>query len=555
MSPERIARAPRRVEGHDKVRGRIRYAGDLSAASLGSDLLAAVAVTSSQSSGRILSMDGEAALASPGARLLVTHENAPKLKKVMSITGTEIGDLLPLQDDAIHYGGQCVALMVADTLENASAAAGLVRVHYSPPEPQRAFSLEQGASRAEDATKVGGGDPGQMLVGKPEEAFDAAPHKLDLVFETAPHHHNQMEPGAIVAAFDRDGRLTVHLPTQFSYGDAMILGQAFGFGLKDRLPRIIAQVLGGFEFDNNVRVVSTMSGGAFGGKTGNIHLLLAPMAAKLAGTPVKLVLSREQVFTMMPFRGESRQRVRLAADAGGRLRSIIQDGTVSQGVGGKYAEPIGETITKSYASPNIRVHTQAARLDTNAPGWMRGPGASLGQFAIETAMDIMAWRLGIDPLDFRLLNHADVEPDAGHIQVERLIGAFAGGRVVNPMLVRSQLIGAMTWGLGQALHEETVMDERTGMWMNRSPGEALVPTNADVDGMDALIIEEDDTRGHPLGIKGMGEIGVIGTCAAIGNAIYHATGVRLTATPFRIDRLLAGLSDRSRSGRAPQATC
>lgn len=93
VSPERIARAPRRIEGHDKVRGRIRYAGDLSAASLGSDLLAAVAVTSTQSSGRILLIDGEAALASPGARLLVTHENAPKLKKVISITGTEIGDL------------------------------------------------------------------------------------------------------------------------------------------------------------------------------------------------------------------------------------------------------------------------------------------------------------------------------------------------------------------------------------------------------------------------------------------------------------------------------
>ena len=131
-----------------------------------------------------------------------------------------------------------------------------------------------------------------------------------------------------------------------------------------------------------------------------------------------------------------------------------------------------------------------------------------------------------------------IDPDTGHLQVTKLIGAFAGGRAINPLLVRSQLIGGMVWGLGQALLEETVMDTRTGMWVNRSLGEALVPTNADIEEIDALIIEEDDTRGHPLGIKGMGEIGSIGGPAAIGNAIFHAAGIRLTALPFRIDRLL-----------------
>ena len=131
-----------------------------------------------------------------------------------------------------------------------------------------------------------------------------------------------------------------------------------------------------------------------------------------------------------------------------------------------------------------------------------------------------------------------VDPDTMHVRVQRLIGAFAGGRPINPLLVRSQLIGGMTWGLGQAMMEETVMDERTGLWMNRSLGEALVPTNADVDEVDAIVIEEDDTRGHPLGIKGMGEIGGVGGAAAIGNAIFQATGIRLTELPFRIDRLL-----------------
>ena len=133
-----------------------------------------------------------------------------------------------------------------------------------------------------------------------------------------------------------------------------------------------------------------------------------------------------------------------------------------------------------------------------------------------------------------------IDPDTMHLQVERLVGAFAGGRPINPLLVRSQLIGAMVWGVGQALIEESSIDERRGIWMNRNLGEALVPTNADIADMEAIIIDEDDSRGSALGAKGMGEIGVVGTPAAIGNAIFHATGQRLTALPFRIDTLLAG---------------
>ena len=763
---EALARAPRRVEGRDKVTGRVRYAGDLKAHDLGPGLGAmdvAVVIPSTRATGRVLAVDAAEALAAPGVRLVMTHENAPRLHKVLSLTNAEIGELLPLQDDVLHYAGQCVAVLVADTWENARDAAQLVHVRYADPTPgarAAAFTLEHALGRAQDAKKVGGGDPGQVEVGDPDAAFAAAPHQVDLTFASEPHHHNQMEPGAIAAAWGDDGGLTVHVPTQFSYGDAMILGQAFDFALKDRLPRIIGQVLGGFEFDNKVRVVSTMAGGAFGGKNGNVHLLLAPMAAKLTGRPVRLVLARDHVFSLMPFRGASRQRLRLAAGADGRLQALIQDSVAAQGAKGDYIEALGETVEKAYACPNVRVHTQAARLDTNAAGWMRGPGSCLGRFASEVAMDALAHQVGMEPLEFRLLNYADVEPDTGHewsskslkqcyqaaaervgwfdrdprvgsmregrllvgygmatslypvkqmpavarvilgrdgrarvqtatheigqgaitamtqiaaealgmavadvtleygdtvlpyggmtvgsmstltngaavheaaagvkhavcaravrdpasplfglaahdvrvadgrvatadgrgervaalmarhpdgrieeeaitgrdmgrskygrqtfgaqfakvlidpdtmhVQVGRLVGAFAGGRAINPLLVRSQLMGAMVWGLGQALFEETTIDERTGAWMNRNLGEALVPTNADVDGIEALIIEEDDTRAHPLGVKGMGEVGVVGTAAAIGNAIFHATGVRLTALPFRIDRLLAG---------------
>ena len=342
-----LAAAPRRIEGRDKVTGRVRYAGDLSAATLGGDLDVAVAITSSQATGHIVSIDAAAALAAPGVRLIVSHENAPKLHKVLATNGAEIGDLLPFQDDRVRYGGQCVALLVADTWENARDAAPLVRVTYSAPENDTAYTLDQGRDRVDDAKKVGAGDPGQVAVGHAKRAYEAAPHQVDLHVESAPHHHNAMEPGAIVASWDDNGGLTVHTPTQFSYGDAVILGQAFGFGLKDRLPRLVAQVLGELEFDNKVRVFSTLAGGAFGGKNANVHLLLAPMAAKLNGRPVKLVLTRQQVFTMMPFRGETRQRLRLAAGASGKLEAIIQDSVAAQGAGGQYVEPMGETVTKS----------------------------------------------------------------------------------------------------------------------------------------------------------------------------------------------------------------
>ena len=130
-----------------------------------------------------------------------------------------------------------------------------------------------------------------------------------------------------------------------------------------------------------------------------------------------------------------------------------------------------------------------------------------------------------------------IDANTRHLKVERMVGAFAGGRPLNPLMVHSQLIGSMVWGLGQALIEESMIDPRTGIWMNGNLGEALVPVNADVPDIEAILIGEDDTRGHPLGIKGMGEIGIIGVPAALSNAIHHATGKRLLSLPMKIEDL------------------
>ena len=744
---------PTRVEARAKVTGSTRYAADLGAADFGGALDHAVAVTSTQAIGRITAIDTAPALALPGVRTVVTHENAPRLHKFTALGGMEIGSFPPLQDDRLRYHGQCVALVVAETLEEARHAASLVKVSYSAPE-DATFSLDRAEARFEDARRTGSGVPGKTSRGDADAAYANARHRVDMTFDTAPHHHNAMEPGVAVAAWGSDGSLTVHLPTQFAYGEALTLGQAFGVGPNARIPGIVAQLVAGVEVDGKVRVVATPAGGAFGGKNGNIHLLLAPMAAKVNGRPVKLVLTREQCFSMMPYRGETHQRLRLGSDDDGHLTSLVHESWIARGAAGSFIEPMGECSTKVYATDSARMHQQSARLDLNAPGWMRAPGASVAQFALESAMDELAHELGLDPLELRLRNHADTDPDSGRawsskslaacyeaaakaigwearprtpgrergrlvgygmatsiyparqmpaaarirlgadgravvstaaaemgqgtltaisqmtaealgldladvdlewgdsrlpfgapsigslgtlsagaavtraarrvrqalvaevvrdrasplfgcrkrevriadgrlecgdavetvaeamgrrpgrvierraitgramgrskfgraafgaqfakvsidpatlkVTVDRLVGAFACGRIVNPLIVRSQLMGGMIWGLGQALLEESHPDPRTGRWTNANLAEALIPTNADVPDVEVILVDEDDTRGHALGVKGVGEIGVVGTAGAIANAIFDATGVRLTRLPMRLDRL------------------
>lgn len=223
---------PRRLEGRDKVVGRARYAGDFTPQDVNGILDVAVVITSTQASGRVLAIDPAVAIQMPGVRLVITHENAPRLKKVISLTGTELGDHIPLQDDRLLYGDQCIALVVADTLEHTRAAAPFVAVRYSAPEPTAAFTLAQGKGRVVDAKTVDSGVSGQMKIGKPGKAYEQVTHRVDLTFHSVPHHHNAMDPGAIIAAWDEEGGLMVHLPTQSCHGDAVILGQAFSFGLQ-----------------------------------------------------------------------------------------------------------------------------------------------------------------------------------------------------------------------------------------------------------------------------------------------------------------------------------
>ncbi len=313
--------SPRRLDGRAKVTGQARYAADLAddaAANAEEKRTAhAAVVQSTRASGRILAIDTAAACAMPGVLLVMTHLDAPRLKPIQTLPGGELGRFLPLQDIHLHYNGQPLAVVVADTREQARYAASKVQVRYGPAEREPLFALDE--AHAERPEKVGAGEPGVTERGDPDAAFAQAAERLDESYETVPQHHNALEPGAAVAAWDAEGRLTVHTATQYSYGDAYALGQAFDLGLRKPL-RGDEKWRGRVRPRDKVRLIVPFTGGAFGGKKGNLHPLLAAMAARRAGRPVSLELTRRQTFSLMPFRGGTRQRIRLGGNATGVSR-------------------------------------------------------------------------------------------------------------------------------------------------------------------------------------------------------------------------------------------
>jgi xanthine dehydrogenase YagR molybdenum-binding subunit len=746
-----------RVEGVTKVTGAALYVDDVGEDRFGSPLDTAVVVTSTIAVGRIRSFDLTAAHAVPGVRLVMTHENAPKLRKLTAVAMSEIGELLPLQSDQVVYYGQAVAVVVADTLEAAIEAAWLVRVDYEAAPRPLAFTLADGADRLAPVKRAGMA-AGETKKGDAFADYEAAPVKVDARYHCAPHHHNAMETSAVIARWDDDGGVTIRAAVQWHHLETLAVGQAFGLDLADRLPGYVARAALGREFEGKVRLVNTMAGGAFGRNLNPQHLLLACMAAKLNDKGVKLNLTREQTFTLLSYRGEVEQRLRLGADASGRLLTMIQEPDVAVGFAGKYVEPVGHSPCQVYAHGSHYLRHRVARLDLNAPGWMRAPGGSAALFALESGMDELAVKVGLDPLDLRLLNYAETDPESGkpwtqkslracyaagaaaigwhdrpkggtprpdgriigygmatsyesslrfpasasvtlrqdgtalvrvtaaeigqgiwtalvtitaealglprsHIElltdqtmlpagagsiastgtfsngsaifeaaqtikaklfrhvardrasplygaeptalsiidgyirghgnaaesvasamarhskgplvvrattgrdfgrdtkrkkasfgavfteisidpltmdlaVERMVGAFACGRIIEPAIARNQLLGGMIWGIGQALFEQSHVDRRTGRWVNANLAEALVPTNADIRSIEAIMVDDDETRTHPLGMKGVSEIGVIGPAPAIANAIFDATAKRLRSLPLTVEQRL-----------------
>ncbi|MGI4853176.1 MAG: xanthine dehydrogenase family protein molybdopterin-binding subunit [Janthinobacterium lividum] len=416
------AKAPVRVDGRAKVTGTGLYTADVNSFARylhpgepPTAMLHAAVVPAGIAFGRVLHLDTAAAELLPGVRLVMTPANAPSLKPVNSLLSSEQTKYLPLQDSDVRYHGQPIALVVADSFEIATNAAALIRATYSP--QPALLDFEANLSKAKPVKKVGAGSKAKIERGDPEAAYADSAIRVDRTFTLQPAHHNALEPGVTIAHWHpEDGlanRLTVVASTQFVYGDAIALAEAFEIGHTDKILRIVAQVAVGKEYEGRIRVIAPLVGGGFGSKGGANHTMLAAMAARLLRQPVKLVLSRQETFSQMPYRGGLSIRLRLSANADGRLTSLQQDADLQSSVTGSFLEPTGEVTSHLYAVSNLRIAHRALCLNTNAPGWMRAPGAAPGQFVLETAMDELAGKLSMDPIQLRLHNYAETDPESG----------------------------------------------------------------------------------------------------------------------------------------------
>ncbi|MDQ7905384.1 xanthine dehydrogenase family protein molybdopterin-binding subunit [Phytohabitans sp. ZYX-F-186] len=733
-----------RVDGPAKVTGAARYTAEI----VLPDLAYATIVGATIPSGRIRRIDTGRALAAGGVLAVLTHEDLPRVAEPPHLLPSLVGaaapgeSFFPMQDDAVHYAGQPVAVVVADSLERAQHAASLVRVDYA--RTPAVTTLDEGRDSAyEPPTLFGGLMPARMSRGDVDAGLADADVRVDVSYHFAANHHNAIETSATTADWDGD-RLTLYDSTMGIRATQLTVAHLLGLHVSD------------------VRVVTHFVGGGFGSKAMTWpHVTLAAMAARQVGRPVRLALTRPQAFTSTGHREEQEQAMSLGAKRDGTLIALRHHKLSLASPFDDWAEPATATTTQVYACPNTEGVHRLVTGNTMTPTFTRGPGESVGVFVLETAMDQLAYELGVDPVELRLRCHAEtdprgnpwssdglaeclrvaassfgwarrdprprmrregdwligtgmaaaaypvafimptqrarariyaggdavvqtgtqefgtgvttvmtqvaadglglpmeavrfeagdtdlpntsaavgssgammvsaavhnaatalrdqlvamavadsgsplhgaepsdvevhdgrmrlrsrpevgetygevmgrhhledaealgswtppppdtphglltfgaqfaevaVDPEFGLVRVRRLGGAFAPGRVLNPKTARSQLIGGMLWGMGQALLEGNRMDPRQGRWSATSLGDYLVPVNADAPDVTIDLIEVDDEVVGPLGAKGVGEIGQVGVAAAIANAVFHATGRRIRELPMTAELVM-----------------
>ncbi|MFF7736336.1 molybdopterin cofactor-binding domain-containing protein [Streptomyces sp. NPDC007984] len=686
-----------RREGHEKVGGTARYAAEFHIPGR----VQAWPVPAGVARGRVSGVDTAAALAVPGVLDVLTHENAPRLADPDDPT------LALLQNPRVPHRGWFVALVVAETLEAARAGAAAVRVTYDAEEHDVALDASHpGVYVPEEAN---GGHPAVREQGDADGAFGSSAARVDVAYRVPPLHNHPMEPHTSTARWE-DGRLTVHTSSQGTGAVRAVLAGMFGLA-KERIV-----------------VTAEHVGGGFGSKgTPRPDVVLAVMAARHTGRPVTVALPRRYLPAVVGHRAPTLHRLRLGAGADGRLTSLVHEVTTHTSRIKEFTEQAAVPARVMYAAPHSRTVHRVAALDVPSPSWMRAPGEAPGMYALESAMDELATELGMDPIELRVRNEPDVEPDSGkpfssrHLieclregsrhfgwdgrdprpgtrrdgpvlrgtgvaaatypvmvgrstaaalarpdgtflvrinatdigtgartvlaqvgadalgvpldrvrievgstelpsaplaggssgtaswgwavheacarlarrlaehtgplpgrgldvradtggaadaesdfarhafgahfaevavdtvtgeaRVGRLLGVYAAGRILNARTARSQFVGGMTMGLGMALTEGATMDAAFGDFTESDLASYHVPVHADIGEIEAHWVEEEDSHLNPMGSKGIGEIGIVGTAAAIGNAVHHATGVRFRELPLTPDRVLTRLLD------------
>jgi xanthine dehydrogenase YagR molybdenum-binding subunit len=674
--------------------------------------------------GRIAAMDLAKAKAAPGVLAIVTAENAGKLGKGTKNTAKLLGG-----PEIEHYH-QAVAVVVAETFEQARAAASLARIDYVEGEGRFDLAAEKDASKK---PKPSFGGPADTAVGDFAGAFAAAAVQLDETYTTPDHSHAMMEPHASIAAWKGD-QLTLWTSNQmiaWTVGDlAMTLG----------IPK------------ENVRVASPFIGGGFGGKLFlRADAVLAALAAKAINRPVKVALTRPLIMNNTTHRPATLQRIRIGADADGRITAIGHESWSGNLPGGEAETAVSQTRLL-YAGANRMTAMRLAELDLAEGNAMRAPGEASGMMALEIAIDEMAEKLKLDPVEFRIRNDTQVDPEdpkrpfsqrqlveclrqgaarfgwdkrnatpgqardgrwlvglgmaaafrnnlliksaarvrlnregfvtvetdmtdigtgsytiiaqtaaemmgvpleqvkvklgdsrfpvscgsggqfgannstsgvyaacvklreavaqklgfnaadalqfangavtvgnrsvpleqaaadgelvgedaieygdlakkyqqstfgahfvevgvdayTAEVRVRRMLAVCAAGRILNPKSARSQVIGAMTMGTGAALMEELVIDKKRGFFVNHDLAGYEVPVHADIPHQEVIFLAEADPISSPMKAKGVGELGICGVGAAVANAVYNATGIRVRDYPITLDKMIAKMPE------------
>ena len=702
-----LGQAANRIDGVLKVTGTASYATDFPIKNAATGFL----IKSTVAAGRIAEIDTSEAENAPGVLAVVTHKNAPKLASGGSIRGGGV-----LQSDRVDFYGQNIGVVVAETFEQARYAARLVKIRYEKAEAKLDFE-----KHAREAVKPRAADRQDIVRGNAETAFQNADFKIEEIYETSIEHHQPMSPHATVAVWESPEKLTLYNESQVVNGVQSSLAAAFGLKTE------------------NVRVVTPHIGGGFGSKGGAWgHVVIAALAAQVVKRPVRIALTRQMMFNSVGLRQKNRQRLRLSATKDGRLTALVHETVTHSAVDAEFIEPCGDCSNLMYDVPNVKISYRVAPMNIIVPTFQRAPGKSTGSFALESAIDELAYKLKIDPVEFRIKNEPAKDPSSGKpwssrslveclkkgaevfgwnrrkmeprqvregeyligygvgcgtyparqrdtsavvkltrngdgvravielaasdlgtgtytilaqtasevlnlpiekigvkigdsalppaagsvgsvgassfanavfeacakavseltaksgrsyfaeptieelmkaanlteyetrvdakpmpesanysshsfnanfaevwvneatgmVRVKRVVAATGAGRILNPKTAASQVIGGVIWGIGQALTEESLLDPRWGNFVTRTFAEYHIPANLDVGEIEAVFVNEDDKYVNKMGIKGVGEVGIVGVSAAIANAIFNATGKRIRSLPITPDKLL-----------------
>ena len=385
-----------RVDGQLKVTGEATFAAEFHL-----DNIAYAAIHySSIAKGKIKTFHLDKARSADGVISVITYKNAPELKKPMRFDpegrskGSAASTLPLFHDENVYWNGQPVALIIAETQEAAEQAARLVEVEYEVAKPKTSFEKEKKHAKTPD--KVLTEEP-VIKIGNAEAELEKATYAFDETYLTPKYNHNPIEPHASIAAFDDEGKLVLYDTTQNLSGVKTTIADMFS--LKP----------------DEVKVVSPFVGGGFGGK-GSLwnNTMLCVLAAKQTGRPVKLALSRAGVFRMIGGRTPSEQRVAIGTDESGKFTALIHEGITATTEHNDFAEQFTFPVRYLYGSKTFYIGQKTCYLDMVANTFMGAPGESIGSFAVESAIDELAHKMGKDPIELRLLNEPEKNPVKGN---------------------------------------------------------------------------------------------------------------------------------------------